>query len=300
MPAYQEPSPWTPIRVQQIIDPILLGDRRVSISSEMQKRSLAAKNAAKSPAQWADAEVKLADEWAEKSFAAWIETWDEQGLPRCHALYRVVYDWELIQHFAGRNSYFQGESQRLELLKRQPNFYSGARQWFASKMSDLARNWDRRMNVESRRAMYAARGEGKALTASQVAVPRPLDAAGASATVSGAAPQNGAAKRPGRPRMRSREFEAFARGLWSKEMKGVKRVSPDGLRRIASHLNSSDFKKPSDYLEKKAAKALRHHNQKWANSPAGKIMTWTALADSREFVRAMRDLLSRCACNIRK
>jgi hypothetical protein len=174
MPAYQEPSPWTPIRVQQSIDPILLGDRRLSIRLEMQERSLAAKNAAKSAAKWADAEAKLADEWAEKLFAAWIETWDEQGLPRCHALYRVVYDWELIQHFAGRNSYFQGESQRLELLKRQPNFYSGTRQWFARKMRELSRNWDRRMNVESRKCMYAARrDEATASPAARIATPAP-------------------------------------------------------------------------------------------------------------------------------
>jgi len=293
MPAYQEPSPWTPIRVQQHIDPILLGDRRLTISLEMQEKSLAAKNAAKSAAHWADAEAKLADEWALKLFAAWIETWDEQGMPRCHALYRAVYDWELIQLFAGRDSYFKGESQRIELVKRRPNFYSAARGWFARKMGDLGSKWNRKMNVESRKCMYAARRERYEDTGGRLP--------GASAIVSGTATtQNGAAKKQGRPRMRSREFEALAGGLWSKEMKGVKRVSPDGLKRIAAHLDASNFKKPSDYLEAKSAQELRVYNQKWANSPAKKITTWTALADSRKFVRAMRDLFSRCACNIRK
>lgn len=71
----------------------------------------------------------------------------------------------------------------------------------------------------------------------------------------------------------------------------------DGLKRIASKLDASDFKKPSDHLERKAAKALRQHNRNYANSPAKKIMSWTALVESgdKEFVRAMRKALHRCA-----
>lgn len=160
MAQFQEPSTWTPVRVQQHIDPILLADKRLSISLEMQPKSLAAARAlTKKPSQWAEAEAKLADEWAEKLFTAWIEIWDTQGIPRCHALYRAFYESEVQTLLAGRRASFQGKCRHYELANRRPHYYSAVLGWFAREMNKLASKWNRRMDVESRKVMYAARKE---------------------------------------------------------------------------------------------------------------------------------------------
>lgn len=123
-----------------------------------------------------------------------------------------------------------------------------------------------------------------------------------SATVSSTVVKSGVHKKAGRPIRRNREFQTLAGKLWLQELNGAHKVSLDGLKRIASKLDTSDFKKPSDHLEKTAAKALKAHNQKYANSEAKKIMNWTALVESgdADHLAAMRKLLSRCARNIRK
>ena len=446
MPQFQEPSTWTSLRVQQHIDPILLGDKRLSISLEMQPRSLAAKDSAKNPSQWADAEIKIVNEWAEKLYAAWIEIWDIQGFPRCHALYRAIYEWELQQLFATRRSCFQGKCQQLETVKRRPHYYSAALGWFAREMDKLASDWNRRMNVESRKARYAAnlqsqtkpptiertdmaasnftwrelevrfrdlqakmsprqnvraelhrttwdsgsvneeweihgpaalRSEfvGLALIASRKLGYPPYEdgyknwlgrlwkwakqagldkerqlawcptgsgsgggsdytvkylftesiaefsamfcleliardtpestvsrVSGGSGPVAGTTIKSGLVKKAGRPMKRNREFDALAGRLWLEELNGSKRVTSDGLRRIAAKLDESEYKKPSDHLEKKAADALRIYNRNYGNAPTKKILSWTHLVDRGEKnqVRAMREVLSRCGGNVRK
>jgi hypothetical protein len=125
----------------------------------MQQKSVDARRLASNPAQWASAEAKLSEEWAEKLFAAWLETWEIQGLPRCHALYRAIYAWELCQLFATRNSTFKGMCRKQEMVGRKPHYYSGAMRWFGTEMRHLANKWERRVRVEARKAMYVARRE---------------------------------------------------------------------------------------------------------------------------------------------
>lgn len=114
--------------------------------------------------------------------------------------------------------------------------------------------------------------------------------------------RNRARKKPGRHPTRNPDFQAIVGRLWLEEMNGASKVSVEGLKKIASKLDASDFKRPSDHLEAKAKKALKVHNRNYGNSPAKRIMTWTSLVESGDpgLLSAMRKLLSRCGCNIRK
>lgn len=155
MPRYQELSSWTPVRVQQHVDPVLLNDKRFEISREMQPKSLAARRSARNDHQWAIAELDVIDQWAEKLAAAWLEIWDIQGFPRCHALYRAIYEGELRNLFSDRQSAFTGHLNRRALVKRSGNSQIGG--WFAREMEKRVAKWNRRMDVDSRKAMHAAR-----------------------------------------------------------------------------------------------------------------------------------------------
>jgi hypothetical protein len=180
MPRYQEPTSWTPVRVQQHIDPVLLNDKRLEISHEMQEKSIAARRLASKPHRWAEAELKLTDEWAEKLFNAWQEIWGIQGFPKSHAFYRAVYDWELVILFAVRRSVFQGACRQFGIVRRNPHFYSPTLRWFAREMNKRAAKWNRRMDVDSRKTMYAAKREQEtnSTTAQSAGLERPLDALG--------------------------------------------------------------------------------------------------------------------------
>ncbi len=159
--------------------------------------------------------------------------------------------------------------------------------WFVREMSHLSSKWNRRMNVESQKAMYAARREARGdLTAT------PLQANPGLKSLP---------KKAGRKRRRALEFQRLAAKLWTANQGPTGTVNSDGLRRIADELDASSFSKPADYLEGKAACDLKAHNQKFANSPK-KLMNWNDLVHrgSPERKLAMRKLLSRCARDIRK
>jgi hypothetical protein len=134
----------------------LLDDKRLEISKKMQRKSRAARNAASNDYKWAVAELDVVNEWAQKLAAAWIEIWDIQGFPRSHALYRAIYDYELVTLFATRNGCFKGELQHRALVKRRPAD-SATGGWFYREIGKLASKWNRRMNVDSRKNMYAAK-----------------------------------------------------------------------------------------------------------------------------------------------
>ena len=162
---YESPSKWTPVLVHQSIDPILLNDRRITISQEMheairldkglargEERKL--KNSGYFPGAWADLEIRRADEWADKLVKAWLEIWEIQGRAKCHALFRAVFDWELIPLFATRKSCFQAESVQLETRTGQPGRFAAARGHFARQMGKLISKWNRKLDVADREAMY--------------------------------------------------------------------------------------------------------------------------------------------------
>ncbi len=101
-------------------------------------------------------------------FAAWLEIWDIQGYPRCHALYRAVFENELRTLFAARNGCFKGQRDRRALMDRtrvNSNAIGGC--GLQETMNRLAAKWSRRMDVESRKAMYAARREANGYSTAQ-------------------------------------------------------------------------------------------------------------------------------------
>jgi hypothetical protein len=287
MARFESPSAWTPLRVQQQIDPVLLDDKRLEISNEMQPKSLAARNSAKNDYQWAMAELILVNEWAEKLFDAWLEIWDTQGFPRCHALYRAIFESELRTLFATRNGCFKGQLNRRTLIHRSRANNSAIGRWFAREIDRLTAKWNRRVNAESRKAMYSALREARRESAPPTSQPKPEI--------------QSPLQRAGRKRKRPLEFQRLAANLWRTNQGPRGTVDQEGLKRIASQLDQSIFSKPADYLEEKAASELKAHNQKYANSPK-KIMSWTDLVckGNPSQKAAMKKLLSRCASSIRK
>lgn len=171
---FESPSRRTPLLVSQQIDHVLLTAKRLDISHEMQTKSLAAKNSAKNDYQWANAELGVVEEWAEKLFAAWIEIWDTQGLPRCHALYRAIFESELRTLFATRNGCFKGALQGRALVDRRRANDAAIAGWFRREMDRLSAKWNRKMDVESRKSMYAARREMSEAQASRATATPPL------------------------------------------------------------------------------------------------------------------------------
>jgi hypothetical protein len=115
------------------------------------------------PDEWVRLEIRRADEWAEKLVNAWLEIWETQGRSQCHALFRAIYEWELTQLFAVRNSCFQAESVRLETTTKQAGRFAAARGHLAVEMGKLLSKWNRKLAVANREAMY------KGIRASQAA-----------------------------------------------------------------------------------------------------------------------------------
>jgi hypothetical protein len=171
---FESPSRRTPLLVSQQIDHVLLTAKQEEICHEMQLKSLAAKNSAKNDYQWANAELSVVEEWAEKLFAAWIQIWDTQGLPRCHALYRAIFENELRNLFASRNAVFKGQRSRLALIDRSRVNDNAIEGWFRREMDRISAKWNRRMDVESRKSMYAARREMSEAQASRAIATPPL------------------------------------------------------------------------------------------------------------------------------
>jgi hypothetical protein len=165
MPEFESPSKWTPSLVHKSIDPVLLNDRRVTISEEMQEAIRLDKRVARAeerrrgnsgffPDEWVRLEIRRTDEWAEKLVNAWIEIWEIQGRVQCHALFSAIFDWELAQLFSTRMSCFQRESERLETTTRQAGRFAGARGLLAMEMGKLRSKWHRKLNVAAREGMY--------------------------------------------------------------------------------------------------------------------------------------------------
>lgn len=158
MPRFESPSRWTPGLVRQHIDKVLLTDQCVKLSKEMGKKRYKANASAKSDYQRLDAWVVLAEEWAEKMFSAYIEIWDLQGFPRCDALYTAVGE-AILQGFGGHSSAFEGQLRRMAMVSRRP-IDSSTLNAFKARMNALSGDWKRRVDVESRKARYAAQREG--------------------------------------------------------------------------------------------------------------------------------------------
>ena len=155
MPRFESPSHWTPDLVRERIDRVLLTDQYIKLSEEMNKGRYKAK--AEKGYKLANAWVLLAEDWAEKMFAAYIEIWDLQGFPRCDAIYTAAGD-AINQGFAGHCSAFTGRLDQLALVNHR-HVDSETINLFKARMNALAGKWKRRIDVEERKAMYAARQE---------------------------------------------------------------------------------------------------------------------------------------------
>jgi len=155
---FESPSRWTPDLVRQRIDQVLLTDQHIKLSKEIGKKRYKANARAKSNYQRLDAWVVIAEEWAEKMFSAYIEIWDLQGFPRCHALYTAVGE-TILQGFGGHSSAFEGQLRQMAMVGRRP-MDSRTLNAFNARMKALSGEWKRRVDVECRKARYTARREG--------------------------------------------------------------------------------------------------------------------------------------------
>lgn len=153
MTRFESPSSWTPDRVRERIDKVLLTDQYIKLSEEMNAGRYEAK--AKTGHQRANAWVHLAEVWAENMLNSYIEIWDLQGFPRCHALYAAI-GQAIVQGFAGHNAAFEGELRQLALVRKR-TVDSNTLRAFKARMNAVSGKWKRRVDVEARKAMYAAR-----------------------------------------------------------------------------------------------------------------------------------------------
>ena len=105
-------------------------------------------------------------------------------------------------------------------------------------------------------------------------------------------------RRPGRKPRRSNVFVVFAGNLWKNAISQTQgQVSAAQLREIAASLDASEYLPPSDYLEGKVVQQLKTFNSHNSNSKRGPLKTWAQIvsSDDKDFLRAVRRLLSRCA-----
>lgn len=235
---------------------------------------------------WVDIEIADMNRRAEWSYNACCEVWQIQGRARCRAFFRAVFDWCLTPLFATRFSSFKYELEKHQTRthRRIPQGISTIFGHMKREVDRLRSDWNTRLEIATRDAEHQER------------LSHELEGEQAFTTLTSV--QSGTnKKKPGRLPTRDPDFQALAGRLWMEEMKGGTRVGSHGLKRIASELDVSDFKKPSDYLEGSAAKELKAHNRNYGNSSEKKIMTWTALVEEedKDRLRAMRKVLSRCA-----
>jgi hypothetical protein len=169
-------------------------------------------------------------------------------------------------------------------------------------------HWQEKLGIEARELDVAASTRAKKKRASVVASRRKTSSVPAAKglqaeTLQGspdvsAGESNPLKRRPGRKPRRSNAFVVFAGNLWKNAVRQNKgQVSAAQLQEIATTLDTAGHLPPSAYLEGKIVEELKTYNSRNSNSKRGSLKTWSQIVscDDKDFLRAMRRLLSRCA-----
>ena len=238
-------------------------------------------------------ELRYIDERAKWSFQTCCEIWEIQGRWQSRAFFRAVFEKVLSPLFSAYPRSVATDMTMKDGRTGKLGRSTAVLEHFDRDVRGLTREWDKRLEIEARNNEYQERlaGAREAQETHRITVQKPKSSHEDKPQL----------KKPGPTRKRDSEFETLAGSLWREAQSPTGKVNEGGLARIAKALDASQFNKPSDYLEGKAAQDLKDHNQKFANSNAKKIMSWTALVEKgdKDQVAAMRKLLSRCAGTIR-
>jgi hypothetical protein len=148
------------------IDHRLLSPKTNNLAEDMHKRIAEAKrrvhfetaqsgNSAGYLPRLFSSEEQLTDEWAEKLYAAYCETWTQQNRAICAAFIRAVRDRAIAQLFAARKSSVHHEVLlRARRINEQVN--SVALSAWSMSMDRLMTRWNRKLEVEAVAAEYRA------------------------------------------------------------------------------------------------------------------------------------------------
>jgi hypothetical protein len=245
---------------------------------------------------------QLADQWAEKLYAAYCETWKEQNRPLLPAFIRAVRDRAIAELLAARKSCVCGQLEFRAMRINEPLNAHAIGEWMR-RMDRLDNRWQRKLEGDAVAAKY---GGVKQSFAGSIA------GSGADAELGHS---SGIAESPSRPifpeeprkcgrvSVRPDRFVSVAGTLWlaARQKNGSAKVSESQLREIASNLDKNQFVPPAQYLESDCAMQLKTFNSKNSNSKMGPIMTWSQLVTvaDKDHLRGMRRLLSRCAAQAR-
>lgn len=245
-----------------------------------------------------DFHEQLADEWAEKLYAAYCQTWKEQNRPLLPAFIRAVRDRAIAELLAARKSSVCGQLGFRAMRINEPLNAHAIGEWMR-RMDRLANRWQRKLEGEAVAAEYGAvKQSGFAGSIAGSGEHAELeDSLGIAESPS--RPISEEPRKCGRASVRPDRFVGVAGSLWlaARQKNGSAKVSNGQLREIASNLDENQFVPPARYLESDCAMKLKAFNSKNSNSKTGPIMTWSQLVTfaDKDHVRGMRRLLSRCA-----
>jgi hypothetical protein len=274
------------------LDQRLLSAKTNDLAEEMHKRTVEAEgkiefdtaqsgNAAGYLPRLFDFHEQLADEWAERLYAAHCEAWSQQNRSLSAGFIRVIRDRPVAQLIAARkSSVHAGVCLRGTRIGEQPN--SGALGEWHRRMDRLAARWNSKLEADAVACEY----RGQEHVSKAIALPS-------------SSPRKPGSKKSGRVPRLTCDFVGFAARLWLEATRdsGQAKVSIKQLTQIGSKLDEKGYVPPADYLEGRYAKELKAFNSRNSNSKTGAIQTWSRLVSlaDKDHLRGMRRMLSRCA-----
>jgi hypothetical protein len=159
------------------LDQRLLSPKTSDLAQEMHQRAGEAQrsiayetaqsgNSAGYLPRWFAFQEQLADEWAERLYAAHCETWTEQNRTISPAFIRAVRDQAIAQLFAARRSSAQHEVE-LRAVRisdtSNPQTSAAIGEW-TRRMSRLAARWNRKLEAEAVACEYRTSADDHGLT----------------------------------------------------------------------------------------------------------------------------------------
>ncbi|MCU1303592.1 MAG: hypothetical protein JWQ87_3876 [Candidatus Sulfotelmatobacter sp.] len=275
-------------------------------------------NSAGFESRWFDFHEQLAEERAQRLYAAYCETWTQQNRSITPAFIRAVRDRVIAHALAAlKSSVISGLVSRSRRTNKPAN--SAAIGSWSRRMDALANRWNRKLEAEAVAAEYRAATPAQAnardLPQRSSVMPEERTSPLASNIWNGfhkifraLAEEEGRsepsklhnnAPKTGRKLIRTEDFVACAGKLWleAKRQNGNSIVKGEQLIEIASRLDDVKHVPPANFLEARYAKDLRAFNSKNSHSRIGSIQTWSRLVayGDKDHIRGMRKLLSRCA-----
>jgi hypothetical protein len=223
---------------------------------------------------------KLLDEWAQRLYTAYCETWALQGRTVTPEFIRAIRDRPIAKLFVARRSSVIAEMGLHHRRTGGLSNISGVAKTWALTVTRVAARWNQKLEAEAAAAEY----RNPPSSSKHKDVSAPL-----------------VSKTPGRRPVRPADFTNFAGKLWIESKGNAATVQHQVLSGIAARLDEQRYLPPTKYLERKYANELRMSNSKHAKSKVGPIMTWTRLIQvgDKDQLRGMRRTLSRCASKVK-